>query len=80
MYLDMQNLVGWFSATLVLLGLGVLVAAVVLKRTGIALRCYPGSLSHSRTPTLCRSIIQGRNPSWSRSPSHTRSPTGTRSP
>ena len=53
----MQNLVGWFSATLVLLGLGVLVAAGVLralgvlKRTGIALKYYPGSPSHSRPPT-----------------------------
>ena len=40
----MQNLVGWFLATLVLLGLGVLVAVGVLqalrvlKRTGIALK------------------------------------------
>ena len=53
----MQNLVGWFSTTLFLLGLGVLVATGVLralgvlKRIGIAPRCYPGSPSHSRPPT-----------------------------
>ena len=58
----MQNLVGWFSATLVLLGLGVLVAVGVLwalgvlKRTGIALRCY-----HSRSLTSFRNVIRGRN-------------------
>ena len=75
----MQNLVGWFLATLVLLGLGVLVAVGVLralgvlKRTGIALRCYPGSPSHSRPSTSCRSVSQDKIPSLSRSPSHTRS-------
>ena len=30
----MQNLVGWFSATLVLLGLGVLVVVGVLRALG----------------------------------------------
>ena len=59
----------WFLVTLVLLGLGVLVAVEVLralgvlKRTGIAPKCDPGSPSHSRPPTLCRSVSQGRNPS-----------------
>ena len=77
---------GWFLATLVLFGLGVLVAAGVLraldvlKKTGIVLRCDPSSPSHSRPPTSCRSVSQGMNPIWSRIPSHTRSPTGTRSP
>ena len=64
---------GWFLAILVLLGLGVLVAAGilqalgVLKRTRIALKCDPSSPSHSRPPTSCRSVSQGRNPSWSKS-------------
>ena len=38
-------------------------------------RCNLSSPSHSRCPTSCRSVSQGRNSSWSRSPS-----TGTMSP
>ena len=55
---------GWFLATLVLLGLGVLVAVGVLLAlgvpggTGIALRCDPSSPNHSRHPTSCRSVIR----------------------
>ena len=71
---------GWFLATLVLLRLGVLVAARVLKRTGIALRCDPSSPIHSSPPTSCMSVSRDRNHSRSRSPSSTRSHTGTRSP
>ena len=76
----MQNLVGWFLATLVLLGLGVLVAAGVLqalgvlKRIGIAPRCDPSSPDHSMPPNSCKSVSQYRNPSWSMSPTGTRSP------
>ena len=49
-------------------------------RTGIALRCDPGSPSLSRHPTLCKNIIRDKNPSRSRSPGSTRSLTSTRSP
>ena len=38
----MQNLVGWFSATLVLLGLGVLVVAGVLRALGVLKRIVLG--------------------------------------
>ena len=63
-----------------LVAVGVLLALGVPKWIGIALRCDPRSLGHSRCLTLCRNISLGRNPSRSRSPSSTRSPTGTRSP
>ena len=45
----------------------------------IAPRCNLSSPSHSRCPTSCRSVSQGRNPSCSRISSHTTSPAGTRS-